>query len=82
MKINKNTVKSVSAVASKLLTKVAESAVHAAVFAFVNNKVTDWMDTLKGKNSKKVRVDENDLSTNSDSSAGGASQNNNSGRCC
>jgi len=47
--------KKVTNVVGGIVKKVAESAVHAAVFAFVSKKVSDLLDRNKEK--EKVRVE-------------------------
>lgn len=44
-------------IVGKVLRKVADSAVHAAVFAFVSKKVSDLLEREKEKNKNKVRVE-------------------------
>lgn len=53
--MKKNTRKVATTIVSNLARKIAESAVHAAVFAFVSKKVTDLLDRNKEK--EKVRVE-------------------------
>lgn len=53
--MNKNIKKNATAIVGNLARKIAESAVHAAVFAFVSKKVTDLLDRNKEK--EKVRVE-------------------------
>jgi hypothetical protein len=53
--MKKDMKKVATTIVGNLARKIAESAVHAAVFAFVSKKVTDLLDRNKEK--EKVRVE-------------------------
>jgi hypothetical protein len=56
--MNKEQVKTVGTVFSNIARKVAESAVHAAVFAYVSKKVTSLMSKQEDSAKEKVRIEE------------------------
>jgi len=58
---HENCKKMISNTAKHIGKKVFESAVNAAVFAFVSNKVSDFLD--RQKEQKKVRVEQPTTST-------------------
>ncbi len=55
--MKKNMKKACATVVGNIAKKIAESAVHAAVFAFVSKKVGDLLDRNKEKEKEKVRVE-------------------------
>jgi hypothetical protein len=56
--MNKEQMKTVTTVFGSVVRKVAESAVHAAVFAYVSKKVTNLMTKHEDANKEKVRIDD------------------------
>lgn len=55
--MQKDIKKTAVTIVGNLAKKIAESAVHAAVFAFVSKKVSDLLDRNKEKEKEKVRVE-------------------------
>jgi hypothetical protein len=53
----KEQMKTVTTVVGSVVRKVAESAVHAAVFAYVSKKVTNLMTKHEDAAKEKVRID-------------------------
>jgi hypothetical protein len=56
--MNKEQMKTVTTVFGSVVRKVAESAVHAAVFAYVSKKVTNLMTKHEDATKEKVRIDD------------------------
>lgn len=56
--MNKEQMKTVTTVFGNVVRKVAESAVHAAVFAYVSKKVTNLMTKQEESTKEKVRIEE------------------------
>ena len=64
--MNKEQMKSATMVLGGVVRKVAESAVHAAVFAYVSKKVSNLMTKHEEAAKEKVRIDDSsktDVST-------------------
>lgn len=58
--MNKHQTKEVATMVGNIARKVAESAVHAAVFAYVSKKVANFM--TKQEDKAKIRVEESKTS--------------------
>jgi cupin superfamily acireductone dioxygenase involved in methionine salvage len=56
--MNNKQVNQVASTMGNIAKKIAESATHAAVFAFVSKKVTDLMKKHEAKDTDKVRIEE------------------------
>ena len=61
---NKESLRQVTSTAGSIAKKIAESAVHAAIFAYVSKKVTNWMSQDEEKVKDKARIDDTEKSNN------------------